>query len=74
MYFLGSSFIREQCYRLTFGFRFAGFFSGFSGGDAWRILRRASSNFIGASVKGLPAFPAGFGFSRVGFTSFYVAQ
>jgi hypothetical protein len=33
-----------------------------SGGDA-RILRSASSNFIGASVKGLPPRPAGFGFS-----------
>ena len=28
---------------------------------ACRILRSASSNFIGASVKGLPAFPAGLG-------------
>jgi len=39
-------------------------FSGLGSGGAARIFRRASSNECGASVKGLPAFPAGLGLSR----------
>jgi len=38
------------------------FFVGLGSGVAFRIFRKASSNECGASVKGLPCFPAGFGF------------
>jgi hypothetical protein len=53
-----------RSYRLTTLFLvlgFAGLRSGLGSGGAARILRSASSNSIGASVKGLPCFPAGLG-------------
>ncbi len=55
-------------YRFLLVFFLAGF-SGLGSGGAERILRSASSNECGASVKGLPALPAGLGLCRVFFIS-----